>query len=86
MYSWEIRDYLRKRNYRLGGDEIAKVTSYQENPQLVQISYFPSVNTYYMKDDQQEEFYFEPMSYDEAVAKGFVKSKRKEHDRSERKE
>ena len=34
MYSWEIYKFLEEKEYYIGGDDLIKVTSVKENPQL----------------------------------------------------
>lgn len=80
MYSWEIRNLLEKRNYYIGGDELLSIINPEKNPQLVQIKFFSSDGSYYMKDTENEEFYFKAMDYNEAKEKGYVKQKiKKQH-------
>ena len=50
MYPWELERFIRERNYYLGGDDLMKATSIQENPQLIGIEYKPFDNKYYMWD------------------------------------
>ncbi len=76
MYSWEIRNFLRERNYYIGGDDLLKVTDPRENPQLTFIEFHPSDNSYYMRDDVGEEFNFTAMPYEEAKSKGLVKERK----------
>lgn len=76
MYSWEIREFLKERNYEIGGDDLLELISIKENPQLKIIRFLPYNNSYYMKDDVGEEFFFQAIPYDKAVERGLVKSKK----------
>ena len=76
MYSWEIRDLLKQRNYRLGGDELLKVIDPNANPQLTHIKYTAYGDSYQIRDNAGEEFNFQAMPYEEAKAKGLVKRKK----------
>lgn len=73
MYSWELEQFIKERNYRLGGDDLDRATSIQENPQLNHISYNPYNNHYAMWDNEGNNFNFEAMPYEEAKEKGLVK-------------
>ena len=48
MYPWEIKKFIEERNYYIGGDDLLKVISPVENPQLKGIEYKPFENRYYM--------------------------------------
>jgi hypothetical protein len=76
MYSYEIREFLRERNYYIGGDDLLKIINPKFNPQIKEIHYNPGEKLYYMIDDQNEEFFFYAMNYQEAVNKGLVKKKK----------
>lgn len=89
MYNWEIEELLKKRNYYIGGDELLKIISINENPQITHINcyygeWFDKKNQaiYYIEaqDDfdkeKKKEFIFCAMPYDEAKEKGLVKSKK----------
>lgn len=75
MYSWEIRDLLKERNYQIGGDELAEIININNNPQIEYIRYFPMNNSYYMKDKFGEEFRFYAIPYEIAKQKGLVRKK-----------
>ena len=38
MYTWEINNYLKERNYRVTREEFTKVVSLVENPQITDVS------------------------------------------------
>lgn len=73
MYPWELKKFIEDRNSYVGGDDLIKVTSIEENPQLVGIKYKPFENKYYMWDGEGNDYSFTPMPYEEAKAKGLVK-------------
>ena len=73
MYPWEIKKFIEERNYYIGGDDLLKVISPVENPQLKGIKYKPFENKYYMWDGEGNNYSFTPMPYEEAKAKGLVK-------------
>lgn len=75
MYSWEIQKLLEDRNYYIGGDDLVKVTSSKENPQLNHIKFNPDSNEFEMWDEEGNYFKFKAMPYKEAVQRGLVKSK-----------
>ena len=73
MYPWELKKFIEDRNSYVGGDDLIKATSIEENPQLVGIKYKPFENKYYMWDGEGNNYSFTPMPYEEAKAKGLVK-------------
>ena len=75
MYSWEIQKLLKDNNYYVGGDDLVKVTSTKENPQLNHIKFNPYNNEFEMWDKDGEYFRFTAMPYKEAVQRGLVKKK-----------
>lgn len=75
MYSWEIYKFLEERQYYIGGDDLAKVTSVIENPQLNHIKFNPWDGTYDMWDKEGNYFHFQSMTYEEAKARNLVKEK-----------
>lgn len=38
MYTWEINNYLKERNYKVTREEFIKVVSLVENPQITDVS------------------------------------------------
>ncbi len=75
MYPYEITEFLKQRNYYVGGDDLAKVTSTTENPQLDHIRFNQGTNEYEMWDKEGNYYIFEAMPYKEALEKGLVKQK-----------
>lgn len=75
MYSWEVEEFLRKRNHYIGGDDLMKVTSILNNPQLNHIKFNAETSEYEMWDKEGNYFNFKAMPYTEAVNKGLVKQK-----------
>ena len=73
MYPWELKNFIEDRNSYVGGDDLIKATSIEENPQLVGVKYKPFENKYYMWDGEGNDYSFTPMPYEEAKAKGLVK-------------
>ncbi|MFV0274744.1 MAG: hypothetical protein ACK5HL_00655 [Bacilli bacterium] len=75
MYPEEIYNYLKGRNFRIGGDEVTEVTSLYKNPQLIYIGLRVYNNKCYykMKDKFDNEYDFEVMPFNEAIEKGLVK-------------
>lgn len=76
MYSHELQEFISIRNFRLGGDDLLKAISIEENPQLNHISYNPYDNHYTMWDNEGNNFNFEAMPYEESIEKGLVKCKK----------
>ncbi len=90
MYNWEIQKFLKERNYYIGGDDLLKVISTLENPQLTYIKRYigeweeeKDKCIYYMtgkgdfNEEEKVEFKFCAMPYEEAKAKGLVKIMKK---------
>lgn len=77
MYSWEIEEYIKKRNYLIGGDDLLKVISLEENPQLTRIRFYKEDNSYEMRDREGHCFQFTAMNIKEAEEKGLVRKLQK---------
>lgn len=75
MYPYEITEFLKQRNYYVGGDDLLKVTSTEENPQLDHIKFNQGTNEYEMWDKEGNYYIFEAMPYKEALEKGLVRQK-----------
>lgn len=75
MYSQELENFIKSRNYVLGGDDLSKVISPLENPQINRITYHPENNSYSISTSDNFFFNFKAMSYEEAKEKKLVKSK-----------
>lgn len=73
MYPWELEKFIKDRNYYLGGDDLLKATSVEENPQLKGIQYKPFENRYYLWDGEGNNYSFVAMPFEEAKEKGLVK-------------
>ena len=48
MYSYEIDNYLKERNYYLNSNEVLLITNIELNPQISRITYNPEYNFYEM--------------------------------------
>lgn len=84
MYPWEIEQFLKERNYYIGGDDLSYITNIKNHPQLKHIEYNPYENKYKMWDGEGNYYSFTPMPYKEALEKGLVKDKYKKEDDFER--
>ncbi len=73
MYHWELKQFIEERDNYLGGDDLLKVISTIENPQLIGIEYKAFENKYYMWDKDGNNYNFTPMTYEEAKHKSLVK-------------
>lgn len=73
MYPNELEQFIKVRNYYLGGDDLMLATSTIENPQLNHIKYEPYENKYKMWDKEGHYYEFTPMPYEEAKSKRLVK-------------
>ena len=85
MYTWEMIDFINQRGRYIGGDDLLKIISQEENPQIKLIRYKageteeePGIYYIEAKNDSGEgieKLWFETMPYKEAEAKGLVKNK-----------
>ena len=73
MYPNELEQFIKARNYYLGGDDLMLVTSTIENPQLNHLKYEPYENKYKMWDKEGHYYELTPMPYEEAKSKRLVK-------------
>ena len=69
MYPEELKRFIEEHNYRLGGDDLMKVISIEENPQLNHIEYDAFQNKYRMWDIYGNYYEFEPIPYIETLKK-----------------
>lgn len=69
MYPEELKRFIEEHNYRLGGDELLKAISIEENPQLNHIEYNAWENKYKMWDIYGNYYEFEPIPYNEYMKK-----------------
>lgn len=65
MYPEELKRFIEEHNYRLGGEDLIKVISPEENPQLNHIEYNAWENKYKMWDIYGNYYDFEPIPYKE---------------------
>lgn len=75
MYPWELKDFIEQRNGTLGGDDLLKATSPEENPQLNHILYDPFENKFKMWDKEGNYYEITPIPYEQAKEEGLVKKK-----------
>lgn len=61
MYPNELEQFIKARNYYLGGDDLMLATSTIENPQLNHIKYEPYENKYRMWDKEGNYYEFTPI-------------------------
>lgn len=73
MYSWELENFIKNRDYLIGGDDLIKILSLEENPQLMRITFSPERNLYTIHDKEGNRFHFIAMGYEEAEEKGLVR-------------
>ncbi len=82
MYTWEMEKFINQRDKRIGGDDLLKIISQEENPQIKVVRYIAGNKggSYHIvaKNDSGEgtkEFQFDVMPHEEAKVKGLVKKK-----------
>lgn len=63
MYSKEIEDFIKSRNYRLHGADILKVISWENNPQISEVKYDDGAKTYFVATNDNYQFYFEALPF-----------------------
>lgn len=80
MYTWELEEFIRSRNYYLGGDDLIKAISMEESPQIIRVKhatidgqekYIIATEDCFSNGENKIEFC--SMPYPEAEAKGLVK-------------
>lgn len=64
MYPEELKRFLEERNYKLGGEDLLRVISIKENPQLNHIKYDAYTNKYKMWDIYGNYYEFEAIPYE----------------------
>jgi len=75
MYPHELEQFIQDREYYIGGDDLNKVISPTENPQLNHIKFHSDYNYYEMWDKEGNYYKFGAMPYAEAKEKGLVKKR-----------
>ena len=65
MYPEELKKFIENHNNRLGGQDLLKVISPDENPQLNHIEFNPWENKYKMWDMYGNYYEFEVIPYQE---------------------
>ena len=73
MYSKEIDDFIKSRNYRLHGTDILKVISCEDNPQISEVKYDDGTKTYFVSTYDNYQFYFEALPFNNVQNKTLVK-------------
>ena len=63
MYPEELKKFISERNNKLGGNDLIKAISVQNNPQLDHIEYNAWENKYQMWDKYGNYYEFEPIPY-----------------------
>lgn len=58
MFSWEIENFLRERNYYIGGDDLLFITDIKQHPQINHIKFNSYDNSYEMWDKERKLFSF----------------------------
>ncbi len=81
MYDWEIQQFLRDRNYYIGGDDLTFITDTRQHPQIDHIIFNPGDSSYDMWSKEGTHFHFNAMPYKEALERGLVKSKEEDLER-----
>lgn len=81
MYPYEVAEYLKQRNWYIGGDDLIRIISIKENPQLRTIKFNSFSNEYEMWDVEGNYYKFKAMPYKEALQKGLVKQKDDDYER-----
>lgn len=75
MFSWEIENFLKERNYYIGGNDLNFILDTRQHPQINHIKFNPFDNTYEMWDKDGRYFHFTGMTYKEAKEKGLINEK-----------
>jgi len=78
MYSWEMEQFIKERDFYIGGDELAFLVDVQNHPQISYIGYNADNNSYSIHTSDNYYFNFSAMPIVEADQKGLVKKLVKE--------
>ena len=54
MYTWEIKEYIKVRDFILTSEEILKVTDSKENPQIRHVKFDPYNENYYVHTEEKD--------------------------------
>lgn len=69
LYFWEIYHLLESKNYFIDREDLLKILSLDENPQLNHIVYNPYDNSYDMWDVDGHHFHFSVLLYKDIQSK-----------------
>ena len=73
MYSWELEQFIKERDFNIGGDDLAFLIDANNHPQINYIAYNSYEKTYMITTDDNYCFYFKAMLISEAKEKDLVK-------------
>lgn len=54
MYTWEIKEYIKVRDFILTSEEILKVTDLNENPQIKYVKFDAYDKSYYVQTEESD--------------------------------
>ena len=75
MYSWELEEFIKQRNYYVGGDDLVFVINIKEHPQINSVKYDAFNNMYHLTTNDNYNLDFNAMPLKEAQEKGLVKKR-----------
>ena len=75
MYPSEIEQFLKQRNYYIGGDDLKFIIDIKKHPQLNHVKFNPYDSSYDMWDREENHYNFTAMPYSEAKEKGLIKER-----------
>ncbi len=78
MYSWEIENFIKERNYYIGGDDLEYLVTPSNSPQITRVNFKNEngIGKYEMGvNDRNIPFVFYAMPIEEAKEKGLVKKR-----------
>lgn len=58
MYTWEINNYLKERNYKVTREEFMKIVSLVENPQITDVSFVNREDVFRLKTNDNGDITF----------------------------
>lgn len=77
MFTYELLEFIKSRDYYIGGDDLLMVINTQLHPQIDHIKYNPYEHFYEMWDREGNYIKFYAMPVQEAERRGLIKVKEK---------
>lgn len=73
MYSSEMENFIKSKDYQLQGDDLAMIINPLNHPQISEVKYDPGSKTYLVATNDNYQFYFKAIPYIQPENKTLVR-------------